>query len=170
MINNRLSKTITAALNAQILQEAYAAQLYLSYGAWAENMGLCGVAHFLFAHSVEERTHMTKVMDYILKRGAVANITAVGAPPENPDDLNTCFQQIFIHEADNTKSISKIVKMALEEEDWATFNFMQWFVKEQVEEETLVMNIQNSLKITGGAKVPGEELYTFDKDMGKLKA
>ncbi len=170
MIHDRLSKTIAAALNAQLLQEAYAAQVYLSYGAWAENMGLSGVAHFLIAHSVEERTHMMKVMEYILKRGAKAIITAIAMPPENPDALNSCFQMLFEHEANNTKSISKIVKLSIEEEDWATFNFMQWFVKEQVEEETLVMNIQNSLKITGGAKVPGEELYTFDKDLGQLKA
>ena len=70
MKTNRLSKSITAALNAQMTQEALASQIYLSYAAWADNQGFCGTANFLFRHAQEERNHMMKILEYILKRGA----------------------------------------------------------------------------------------------------
>ena len=66
--------------------------------------------------------------------------------------MQDCFEKIFAHEIDNTNGIYKIVKMSLDEEDWATWNFMQWFVKEQTEEETMVMNMLDKLKIAGGGK------------------
>ena len=66
--------------------------------------------------------------------------------------MQDCFEKILGHEVDNTKGIYKIVKMSFDEEDWATWNFMQWFVKEQTEEETMVMNMLDKLKIAGGWK------------------
>jgi ferritin len=57
--------------------------------------------------------------------------------------------------------------MSHAEEDWATWNFMQWFVKEQVEEETLAMNLLDKMKIAGGEKMSSDVLYSFDRDMGK---
>jgi ferritin len=66
---------------------------------------------------------------------------------------------------DNTKAVHKLVKKSLDEEDWATWNFMQWFVKEQVEEETLAMNLLDTMKIAGGEKMSSNAMYTFDRDM-----
>ena len=67
MNTNRLSKTLTAALNMQLTKEAYASQIYLSYGAWANHQGYAGIANFLFRHAQEERNHMMKILEYILK-------------------------------------------------------------------------------------------------------
>src|ERR1035437_3167572 len=167
MNRNRLSKNLEVALNAQMTMEAYASQIYLSYASWVERQGFCGVANFLFRHAQEERNHMTKILEYILKRGAEVQITAIPAPPENPLNIHGCFEKIFAHEVDNTKAIYKLVKMSLEEEDWATWNFMQWFVKEQVEEETLALNLLDKLKIAGGKKISGEALYSLDRDLEK---
>ena len=66
MNTNRLSPALTEALNAQMTREAHAAQIYLSYGAWAENLGYGGVANFLFRHAHEERNHMMKILEYII--------------------------------------------------------------------------------------------------------
>ena len=167
MNKNRLSKTITEALNMQMTKEAHASQIYLSYAAWAEKQGLSGIANFLFRHAQEERNHMMKIVEYILKRGAEVRVTEIPAPPANPTDINNCFEKVFEHEVDNTKTVYKLVKMSLEEEDWATWNFMQWFVKEQVEEETLALNLLDKVKIVGGEKISADALYSLDKDMEK---
>ena len=147
MKTNRISKTIAAALNAQMTKEAHASQIYLSYAAWAGNQGFGGIANFLFRHAQEERNHMMKILEYILKRGADVKVTAIPAPSANPVSINNCFEKIFEHEVDNTKAVYKLAKMSHEEEDWATWNFMQWFVMEQVEEETLAMNLLDKVKI-----------------------
>lgn len=165
MNTNRLSKIITNALNAQVTKEAHASQIYLSYAAWAEGKGFSGIANFLFRHAEEERNHMMKIMEYILKRGAQAKIDAIPAPHENPASLQACFEKIFEHETDNTKAIHKLVKLSHEEEDWATLKFMQWFVEEQIEEETLAMSILDKIKLSGGEKMSHNALYTLDKDL-----
>ncbi len=167
METNRLSGTLTAELNAQMTKEAHASQIYLSYAAWMENKGYGGIANFLFRHAQEERNHMMKILEYILKRGAQVKVTAIPDPPENPVSINDCFEKIFKHEVDNTKAIYKLVKMSLEEEDWATWNFMQWFVKEQVEEETLAMELLDKVKIAGGDHPKDSDLYILDKDLEK---
>jgi ferritin len=167
MDTNRISKPITEALNAQITKEAHASQIYLSYAAWINNQGYCGIANFLFRHAQEERNHMMKVLEYILKRGADVQLTAIPAPPENPVSISSCFEKIFSHEVDNTESVYKLVKMSIDEQDWATWNFMQWFVKEQIEEETLALSLLDKLKMAGGAKASNEALYALDRDMEK---
>lgn len=167
MNTNRLSKTLAAALNAQMTNEAHASQIYLSYAAWAENKGFGGIANFLFRHAQEERNHMMKILEYILKRGAEVKVTAIPAPPEIPAGINNCFERVFEHEVDNTNAIYKVVKMSLEEEDWATWNFMQWFVKEQTEEETLALSLLDKIKIAGGEKANSDALYSLDRDLAK---
>src|ERR1700712_5414469 len=165
MNTNRLSETLRKALNEQMTKEGAAAQIYLSYGSWASSEGFDGISNFLFRHANEERSHMTKILEYILERGAKVNIEAIPAPPEDPKSVQDCFEKTFGHEVDNTKGIYKVVKMSLNEEDWATWNFMQWFVKEQTEEETMVMNMLDKIKIAGGERASGESLYSLDRDM-----
>jgi ferritin len=167
MNTNRLSKSLTEVLNAQMTKEAHASQIYLSYASWAEKEGFSGVANFLFRHAQEERNHMMKILEYILKRGGEVKVTAIPEPFPDPADINDCFESVFKHEVDNTKAVYKVVKMSLDEEDWATWNFMQWFVKEQVEEETLALNLLDKLKIAGGKKISGEALYSLDRDLEK---
>ncbi len=168
MNTNRLSPTIEAALNAQMTKEAHASQIYLSYGSWASSQGYGGVANFLFRHAEEERNHMMKVLEYILKRGGTVKVTAIPEPPKDPANINNCFESVFSHEVDNTNAIYKIVKMSFEEADWATWNLMQWFVKEQVEEETLALELLDKIKIAGGEKMAQSELYSLDRDLEKM--
>ncbi|MGF7232539.1 ferritin [Arachidicoccus sp.] len=168
MKTNRLSKSIEAALNAQMTKEAYASQIYLAQAAWATAEGYGGVGNFLFRHAHEERNHMMKFLEYILNRGGKVTVMAIPAPDKNPSNLQDCFNKVFEQEVDNTASIYKIVKMSLEQEDWATWNFMQWFVKEQVEEETLSLNLLDKIKIAGGEKATDEALQELNKELKNM--
>ena len=165
MDTNRLSKTLAAALNEQMTNEAHASQLYLSYASWASDQGYEGIANFLFRHAQEERNHMMKILEYILERGAKVKITAISAPGGDPTSINNCFEKVYKAEVENTTTIYKLVKMSFDEGDWATWNFMQWFVKEQIEEETLAINLVSKIKIAGGEKANGDALYSLDRDL-----
>jgi len=165
MTTNRLSDHLTTALNAQVTKEAHAAQIYLSYAAWADNNGYSGIANFLFRHAAEERNHMMKLLEYILKRGAKVKVTAIPAPTTDPTSVFNCFKKVFEQECDNTKAIYNLVKMSFKEEDWATWNLMQWFVKEQTEEENLAISLLDKIKIAGGENATSNALYEFDKDL-----
>ena len=165
MDTNRLSKTLAKALNQQMTNEAHNAQIYLSLGSWASSQGYDGISNFLFRHSNEERNHMMKILEYILKRGGKVVVTAVPEPGPDPKNVNDCFEKIFRSEVENTASIYNIVNMSLDEKDWATWNFMQWFVKEQTEEETLALDLLSKIKIAGGEKANGDALYALDNDL-----
>lgn len=166
MNTNRLSKKIEEILNRQVTKEGNAAQLYLSYAVWADSEGYAGTANFLFRHSGEEREHMMKVINYIQERGGKSKIQTLAAAPKDPKNLQDCFEKIFQHEVDNSNAIYEIVSLAMEERDWATWNFAQWFVKEQIEEETLVINLLDKLKVAGGAKATNESLLYLDTQLG----
>lgn len=165
METNRLSGTIAKALNDQMTNEAHNAQIYLAYAAWASEGGYDGIANFLFRHANEERNHMMKILEYILKRGAKVVVTAIPGPGPDPKNVNDCFEKIFKSEVDNTSSIYNIVNMSMAEKDWATWNFMQWFVKEQTEEETLALDLLSKIKISGGAGAKDDALYALDRDL-----
>ena len=167
METNRLSNTLAKALNDQMTNEALNAQIYLAYASWASEKGYDGIANFLFRHAEEERNHMMKILEYILKRGAKVVVTAIPSPGAEPVSVNDCFEKIFKSEVQNTASIYDIVNMSMAEKDWATWNFMQWFVKEQTEEETLAIDLLSKIKIAGGEKANDDALYALDKDLAK---
>ena len=165
MDTNRLSDTLAKALNQQMTNEAHNAQIYLAYAAWASTQGYDGIANFMFRHSSEERNHMMKFLEYILKRGAVVTVAEIPHPGPDPSNVNDCFEKVFQSEVENTQSIYNIVNLSFEEKDWATWNFMQWFVKEQTEEETLALDLLSKIKISGGAAAKDDVLYALDKDL-----
>lgn len=167
METNRLSTTLAAALNAQMTNEAHNAQIYLAYASWASDKGYEGIANFLFRHANEERNHMMKFLEYILKRGAKVVVTAIPEPGPDPVSMNDCFEKVFTSEVENTAKIYKIVEMSMAEKDWATWNFMQWFVKEQTEEETLALDLLAKIKVAGGANAKDEALFALDNELAK---
>jgi ferritin len=167
MDTNRLSQKIEKALNQQMTNEAHNAQIYLAYASWASYNGYDGIANFLFRHANEERNHMMKFLEYILKRGGKVTVSTIPDPGPDPANVNDCFERIFKSEVENTGNIYELVNMSMEERDWATWNFMQWFVKEQTEEETLALDLLSKIKISGGANAGSDALYTLDADLGK---
>ena len=168
MNTNRLSQKIQDCLNHQVTKEANAAQVYLSYAVWADGEGYQGVANLLFRHAAEERSHMMKFIKYIQERGGKTIIAALNAAPEDPKNLKECFDQLFQHEVSNTTSIYEIVTCSQAEKDWATWNFAQWFVKEQIEEESFVLILIDKLKVAGGEHASNDALLYLDDKIGEL--
>lgn len=152
MKTKRISDTMEKALNDQMTREAFQGQVYLSYASWAEVNGFAGIAAFLYKHMNEERQHMFKFLKFINDRGGHALVQAIEAPPADPKDMGDCLRKALQHEIDNSKSIDAIVNLAHEEKDWATISFGQWFVTEQIEEETLVNNLLDQYS-DGGAGI-----------------
>ena len=113
--------------------------------SWAETKGLNGTAQFLYKHSDEERMHMLKLVQYINERGGIAEIPALEKPEASFESLNAVFQKLLEHEIMVTGEINKVVEICLNEKDYTTHNFMQWYVAEQIEEEALARTIMDKL-------------------------
>ncbi|WP_422091531.1 ferritin [Tenacibaculum ovolyticum] len=162
-----LSKKIENALNKQIKIEAESSQVYLSMACWAETQGFEGVAQFMYAHSDEERMHMLKLVKFVNERGGHAHVSDLAAPPTEFGSFKDMFQTLFDHEVMVSKSINDLVHITLEERDYATHNFLQWYVAEQIEEEALARNILDKINLIGDDK---GGLYLFDNDVKQIVA
>jgi ferritin len=160
-----LSKRIEDALNKQVTVEAESSQVYLAMASWAENQGFEGVSQFMYAHSDEERQHMLKMVKFINERGGHAKVSELSAPPIEFGSFKEVFQTLFNHEVFVSKSINDLVHITLEEKDYATHNFLQWYVSEQIEEEALARNILDKINLIGDDK---SGFYLFDNDMKQL--
>ncbi len=162
-----MNKRIEAALNDQIQKESSSSQFYLAMASWAENNGLNGTSQFMYKHSDEERFHMLKLIKFVNERGGKALIPAVEQPPKDYDSLEHIFELLLEHELSVTASINNVVDACLQEKDYSTHNFMQWYVSEQLEEEALARGILDKLRLIGGDK---GGLYLFDRDLEKVAA
>ena len=159
-----LSKKIHTALNVQIAEEAYASHYYLSMASWCDQTGLPGSAKFLYAHSEQEEKHMMKLFHYVNDAGGHALVQEVKAPPHLFKTLSHVFELTFAHEKHVTKSINNLVELCLAEKDFSTFNFLQWYVAEQHEEEKIFKSILDLIRVAG---VEGRGLFLIDKEIGK---
>lgn len=160
-----LSPNILNKLNEQIKLEHFASNLYLSMSAWCKSMGLDGSARFLLTHSLEELEHMRKLFNYINETGAQAKISAIDEPESEFSDIKILFEKVMEHEVFITGKINELVDMALKEKDYSTFEFLQWYVSEQHEEEALFIDIIDKINVIG---LDGRGLYLVDKEIGKL--
>jgi ferritin len=158
-----LSKTIQAALNNQVLMEAQSSQAYLAMASWAEiQPGLEGVTEFFFRQSDEERVHMLKLIRFINERGGFATVPALEQPVITFKSLNFLFKEFLAHELKVSGSINDLVHLALSEKDFATHNFLQWYVTEQMEEERTARTLNDKLEMIGDDR---SGLYLFDRDI-----
>jgi len=158
-----LSKTVQAALNEQIRIEAESSQVYLAMASWAEiQPGIDNVTSFFYRHSDEERQHMLKLIHFVNERGGFATVPALPQPQLTFPSIKHAFQSLLEHEMFVSKSINKCIEIALDEKDYATHNFLQWYVAEQIEEEALARTMNDKLELIGDDK---GGLYLFDKDI-----
>jgi len=144
-----LSEKLTAALSNQVNAEYYSAYLYLSMSAAADGIGLKGTANWLFVQAQEEMAHGTHIYQYILERSAVPTFAAIDMPPASFADISNIFEEVLAHEQKVTKSINAIATLAMQESDHACYQFMMWFVNEQVEEEASATEVLDKLKLIG---------------------
>ncbi|QWX83924.1 ferritin [Cellulophaga sp. HaHaR_3_176] len=160
-----LSKNIEKALNDQIKIEAESSQIYLAMACWAEVKGLEGVAGFMYDQSQEERDHMLKLVKFINERGGHAQISELSAPNVTFSSFKEMFEKLFEHEVFVSGSINELVHISLQEKDYATHNFLQWYVAEQIEEEAMARTILDKINLIGDDK---GGLYLFDRDIQQL--
>ena len=160
-----LTEKMEKALNDQIRVEAESSQVYLSMASWAEVKGLEGISQFMYKHSDEERMHMLKLIKYVNERGGHAYITDLKAPETEFGTFQKMFQDLYDHEIFVSRSINELVHVSLEEKDYATHNFLQWYVAEQIEEEALARTILDKINLIGNDK---GGLYLFDRDVQQI--
>jgi ferritin len=160
-----LKEKIEQALNTQIKIEADSSQIYLAMASWAESEGLGGTAQFLYKHSDEERMHMLKIVRYVNERGGRAIVPELIQPEEDYQSLTNLFQTLLNHEVMVSGEINNLVEVCLNEKDYTTHNFLQWYVAEQIEEETLARTIMDKLRMIGEDK---GGLYLFDRDIENI--
>lgn len=158
-----LSKPMQEALNNQVKLEAASSQAYLAMASWAEiQPGLDGVAEYFFQQSEEERVHMLKLMRFINERGGFAMVPNLEQPIVTFKSLKNLFEEFLKHELEVSDSINDLVDLALQERDYATHNFLQWYVSEQIEEEKSARILNDKLELIGDDK---SGLYLFDRDI-----
>ena len=157
-----LSQPLQEALNKQVLLEAASSQAYLAMASWADiQPGLQGVTEFFYQQSDEERMHMLKLVKYINERGGFAVVPALQQPIITFKSLKSVFEEFLRHEIGVSTSINELVHLAFQERDYATHNFLQWYVQEQIEEERVARVMNEKLELIGEDK---SGLYLFDRD------
>ena len=159
-----ISKKMENALNQQIKEEFYSASLYLSMSAWASFLDYTGTAHFFNLQTQEEIVHAMKLFNYLFDVEGKAVVPGLDQPPAEFTGHQDIFEKTLAHEKHITGCIHKLVALARQENDFATENFLQWFVTEQVEEEASMNKVLAQLKMVG---TDSQGLFLFDQELAK---
>jgi len=158
-----ISKTMEKAINGQINAELYSSYLYLSMAADLNNKALSGFSNWMKIQAQEELYHAMKFYDFVLERGGSVSLDTIEAPQTEWKTPLAVFQAAYKHEQLVTGLINGLVDLAIKENDHASNNFLQWYVKEQVEEEASADEIVQKLKLIGSQ---GNGIFMLDKEMG----
>ena len=154
----KISPKMKKALNDQVTLEASASNSYLAMASWCEVIGYQGAADYFYAQSDEERTHMLKIVHYLNDMGAIASIPATKAPLSSYKSLEGLIKTALKNEQTVTKAIHKMVEITLKEKDHSTYAFLEWFVNEQVQEETKFETILQKFDLLGRDKLAIHEI------------
>ena len=159
-----ISKTMQDALNGQINLEQQSAQLYLAMSAHCEGRSFRGFAHWLRVQAGEETAHALKLVDFLLDRAGTLELRPISAPPSGFGGIIQVFEQTLAHEKQITGRINALFELARQEKDYASELALQWYVSEQVEEESNVSQIVDQLRAVGDQ---GGGIWYLDSKMGK---
>jgi ferritin len=162
-----LSKKMQEALNAQINAELYSAYIYLSMSAYFAARDLPGMAQWMRSQNEEEVAHAMKIFDFVGERAGRVTLAAIDAPQTEWESPLAIFEHAYKHEQHVTSLIHNLVKQAIEENDYATKNMLDWFVDEQVEEEASAAAIVAKLKMIGDHP---PALIMLDKELGSRQS
>ncbi len=159
-----ISKKMNKALNVQLNHEFYSAYLYLSMSAYCSRNDFNGAAAWFLLQYEEEHLHATRISNYLTEQGARVSLKEIASPPKKFGTLLETFQLSLEHEQMMTRRLNELSDAALKEKDHATYNLLQWFVNEQVEEEASVGEIISKLVLV---KDDGYGLLMIDTQLGK---
>jgi ferritin len=158
-----IGKKMRDALNKQINRELFSGYLYLSMAAYFEGENLRGFSKWMRKQATEEKNHAMKMFDFIYERGGTVSLGAIEAPNGSWKSPLGAFEEALSHEKKVTEMIYSLADVAESEKDRGTLEFLQWFIKEQVEEEATATEIVNKLKMVGDNK---GGLMLLDKELG----
>ena len=162
-----ISEKMQDALNEQVNKEFYSAYMYLAMSAYCDNLGLPGFAYWMRMQYEEESVHVTKMFDYILAQGGSVHLKTIEEPPKEYGSPLEVFEKTLEHEQYVTRLIHKLMDLAVEERDYASQTFLQWYVTEQVEEEANVNDVVAPLRMIGEDK---GGLMMIDQKLAMRKA
>lgn len=162
-----LNKRVETAINDQIKKEEFSSRLYLSMAIWCEVHGFPGAAAFLYRQSDEERMHQLKLVHYVNDRGGKSALMALEQPQADYKSLRDVFKQVMDHEQYITASINELYGITLEEKDYTTGNFLQWYINEQIEEESTMSTILDKISLVGADKAG---MFHIDKELEAMTA
>jgi len=156
-----LSKKMNDAINDQINAEMYSAYLYLSMAAHFDSVNLKGFANWMRVQAKEEDFHAMKFFDYVLSRQGKVVLKAIDAPPLKWKSPLAAFEAAYTHELKVTSLINKLASLAQRENDYATGVLLQWYINEQVEEESNADGVVQQLKLIGDSS----GLFMLDREL-----
>ncbi len=159
-----ISEKMQEALNGQVNAELYSAYLYLSMEAYFKSQNLPGFANWMRVQTQEELTHAMKIYDFVNERGGRVILKPIEEPPAQWKSPLAAFEDAYKHEQKVTGLIDNLVNLAIDEKDHATNSFLQWFVNEQVEEESSADEVVKKLKMV--EKAPGG-MFMIDQELGQ---
>lgn len=159
-----LSKALEKALNDQITHEFYSEYLYLAMASYCDSIDLGGFANWFISQAEEEHQHAMKLFKYVQDREGHVELGAIEKPEHNYKDVTDLFEKVLEHEQKVTQSINNIYELAVKEKDYPTQVELEWFIKEQVEEEKQVSDILKQLK---WVKDNPALLFMLDQKLGE---
>ena len=157
-----LDKKLENAFNDQINKELYSEYLYLAMKALFADMNLPGFVNWFDVQVQEERAHAMGMFDYLNQRGGNVELEAIAKPQTDWKSPLDVFEEVLKHEEYVTSTINTLMDVAEETKDRAAMSFLNWYLKEQVEEEDNVGNVLATLRLIGDDK---KALLMLDKDL-----
>lgn len=159
-----LTKRMQDELNKQINRELFSAYLYMALSAHFENENLKGFAHWMLGQSQEELVHAKKIYDYVFDRGGRVHLEAIEKPQKEWPSLVAAMEEAYNHEVEVSEDIGNLVRISMEENDYSTHTFLQWFVNEQIEEEATADEKLQKLKLVGDDR---SGLFMLDHELSQ---
>lgn len=158
-----ISKKIQTALNDQLNKEFHSAYIYLGMSAYASANSFNGCAKWFNMQYQEEITHAMKLFRYLEDQDANIKLMDIKAVNIKSESILEVFKEAYAHEQKMTNSLNNLSDMAMKDKDHATYNLLQWYVNEQVEEEAMFSEIIDKFTMVGN---DGYGLYSIDKELG----
>jgi len=162
-----IKEAVEKVIINQIKNEEHSSRLYLSMASWCQVNGYPGAAAFLYKQTDEERMHMLKFVHYLNDRNGYSKLLALDNPTQEYKSLLDVFEKVMIHEEFITASINDLYEVALNSKDYTTGSYLQWFINEQIEEESTMRGILDKMKLAGNE---AGGLFHIDKELSALAA
>lgn len=164
-LKTSLNEEIENILNAQIKVEAHSSSIYLAMSSWCDDQGYDFSSAFFAKQSEEERTHMLKLFNYVNDRGGRAISPEIVNIPADFESFRGVFEEMLEQEMYVTQQFNNIADKCLKLKDFVTFQFIQWFLEEQIEEEYVARRILEMFDVIGEE---GTGRWEIDKHVPKV--